>query len=185
MKITQFKVMDPLDWGVRDQPYLVVTIDEPLRNPKEKTYEGGFDLLQYGPFVEFVSPEANVGRFNTLDPSHHSMRLIDIQLSINGGLPQPWRMDLKRARAELKKSQRVQDWAIRLNQYHTEQTGEALYYPVKLDHVRCGGWWPEGEVRCSSGVALTLVHVKGRPIFFCKEHIAEFNRDQFSRRVSA
>lgn len=184
MKITHFEVMDPLDWGVRDKPYLVVAVDERLANPKVKEYEGGFVLEQYGPFVEFTSDEGRVGRFNTLDPSHHSMRLVTIQLSVNNDIVQPWYMDLKRARAELKKSQRIQDWAIRLDQYHTEQTGEALYSPVKLNHNRCGGWLV-GEVRCSTGVGLTLIHLKGRPIYFCKEHLAEFNRDQFARRVSA
>jgi hypothetical protein len=184
MKITRFQVLDPLDWGALDQPYLVVTIDEPLTNPRHKEYEGGFELIQYGPFFEFAS-NSEVGRFNTLDPSHHSTRLIAIQLTINGGPAQSWFMDLKRARYELKKSQQVQDWSIRLDPYHTEQTGEAIYVPIKLHHNRCGGWWPHGEVRCSNATALTLIHVRGRPIFYCKEHLAEYNRSQFARRAAS
>lgn len=185
MKITRFQVMDPLDWGARDQPYLVVAIEERLTGGKRKTYDGGFSLVQYGPFVEFTG-DSEVGRFNTLDPSHHSIRLISIQLSVAGNLAQPWYMDLKRARYELKKMQgTIQDWSIRLDPFHTEQTGEAIYVPVKLHHNRCGGWYTGGEVRCGNVTGLTMVHQKGRPIFLCREHLADFNRNQFARRVAS
>lgn len=185
MKITRFQVMDPLDWGARDQPYLVVAVDEPLVNPKYKEYDGDFRLQQFGPFVWFIS-DSEVGRFNTLDPSHHAMRLISIQLSIAGDRPETWFMDLKRARYELKKMQGTnQDWSIRLDPFHTEQTGEAIYVPIKLQHNRCGGWFTNGEVRCGNATNLVMVHQKGRPIFLCREHIADFNRSQFARRVAS
>lgn len=186
MKITRFQVLDPLDWGARDQPYLVVTIEDALSGGKEKQY-GDFNLVQYGPFFEFTGP-SDVGRFNTLDPSHHSTRLISVQLQVGLSKPIPYLMDLKRARYELRKVQgSTQNWSIRLETYHTERTGEAIYIPVKIQHNTCGGWFEAGGIgeRCGGKQDLTLLVIKGRQIFYCKDHLAEFKREQFARRVAS
>jgi hypothetical protein len=174
--------MDPLDWGTRARPYLVVTVDEDPREGKERSF-GDFNVLQYGPFFRFYGL---VGRFNTLEPAFHAPRLIAVQLRVGDNPPQDWFMDLKRARAELKKIQRVQEWSIRLDQAHAERTGEVIYVPVKRAGNQCG-WWSElMEARCQHNSNLTLVTTKtGLPIFFCPTHLASERRDQYARRISA
>lgn len=186
MKITRFQVLDPLDWGVRARPYLVVGIQEPLRNPKRKEYGDDFAVIQYGPFFELISKQ-DVGRFNTLDPSHHSTRLIEIKLQVNGSAAVDFFMDLKRARYELKKMQTTQLWSIRLDQYNTERTGGAVYTPVKRDDNKCGWWLEVGSVgeRCGRTKDIALMFDKGLPIFLCPEHQAAERREQFNRRMSA
>lgn len=185
MKITSFQVLDPLDWGVREQPYLVVAIDERLTGGKEKFYTEN-RVIQYGPFFEWHSPySTSVGRFNTLDADQHSPRLIGIQLSIAQGIVAPWYMDLKRARYELKKVQREQEWVIRLDQNHAERTGEMVYVPVRLRNGSCGGWDTDEEMRCKRSDSLTLVHAKSFPVFLCPAHLAEESRMHFDRRASA
>jgi hypothetical protein len=179
--------MDPLDWGVRSQPYLVVAVDERLTDPKEKAYRGGFILHQYGPFAELVGEDQNVGRFNTLDPTHHSMRLITIQLSVDQAIVQPWFMDLKRARNELKKVQKEQEWVLHIDSTHAEKTGEVLYIPKKLKGNTCGSWFESGGLgeRCGSSEELTLTYSKGLPIWFCPRHRAADARVQYARRMTA
>jgi len=185
MKITRFQVMDPLDWGVRAQPYLLAAVNERLTDGKEKSYAES-RVVQYGPFFELHNTESMpVGRFNALDGEYHSPRLITIQLSVNDMMVQPWYMDLKRARYELKKFQREQEWSIRLDQYHAERSGEMLYIPVKLSGNACGGWLGdrEGEGRCKESADLTLTHAKDNlPVFLCPKHRAADARDHFDRR---
>jgi hypothetical protein len=186
MKITRFQVMDPLDWGVRARPYLIVGIEEPLRNPKRKEYGDDFAVVQYGPFFELFT-EYDVSRFNTLDPSHHSTRLIEIKLQVGCNIPIDFFMDLKRARYELKKMQIVQAWSIRLDQHNTERTGGAIYAPVQRNGNRCGWWLEVGSVgeRCGRTSDLALMFDKGLPIFLCPTHQAAERREQYERRMSA
>lgn len=185
MKITRFQVMDPLDWGVRARPYLVVGIAEPLAIAKHKTFaDGQFELNQWGPFFEFIGP-VDIGRFNTLDPSHHSTRLIEIKLQVGFNVPIDFYMDLKRARYELKKVQKTQEWSIRLDQANTEKTGGAVYYPVMRVGNQCGWWLGDDEKRCKNTKNLSLIFDKGLPIFLCPTHQAAEKREQFARRMSA
>lgn len=182
MKIVRFQVMDPLDWGTRAQPYLVVTLDEDPREGRERSF-GDFDVLQYGPFFRFYGV---VGRFNTLDASVHAPRLIAVKLKVGDSPPQDWFMDLKRARTELKKIQRVQEWSIRLDQTHAERTGEVIYVPVKRTGNQCG-WWSEAmEARCQRKTDLTMTNPRaGLTIFLCPTHLAAERREAFARRISA
>ncbi len=183
MKITRFQVLDPLDWGMRAKPYLLVTLDEDPRDGKERSF-GDFNVLQYGPLFRFYGV---VGRFNTLDASVHAPRLIAVMVKVGNNPPQDWFIDLKRARSELKRIQTVQEWSIRLDQEHTERTGEVIYTPVKRLGNRCAGWFDAGEVgeRCNSEKDLTLFVTKTRmQIFLCPSHLAAERRDQFTRRVT-
>lgn len=182
MKITRFQVLDPLDWGTRARPYLVVTVDEDPRDGKERSF-GEYNVLQYGPFFRFYGL---IGRFNTLDASFRAPRLIAIKLKVRDSLPQDWFMDLKRARSELKKIQRIQEWSIRLDQRHAERSGEVIYVPVKRAGNTCAWWFEDSDRRCPEMHDLTLVTTRtGLGIFLCPTHLAAERRDQFTRRISA
>lgn len=187
MKITQFQVMDPLDWGVRNRPYLVVTVDDTLRDSKHRYFsERKYSLNQWGPFFEFIGSDDNAGTFNTLAPTHYSPRLIEIQLKVDHIASIRFFMDLKRARYELKKVQSTQEWSIRLDQVHAEKTGEMIYVPVKRLNNTCAWWLSAEDKRCAVKKDLTLRHTRdGLPIFLCNTHRAAETREQFARRAAA
>jgi hypothetical protein len=182
MKIIGFQVADPLDWGVRERPYLIVTLDERLEPPKRKMY-GPYRVDQWGPFFEFKSLDATVGEFNTLGPEDHSPRLIEVQVKLKEFASVALLMDLKRARAELKKFQGAeQTWVLHLDETSTERTGGITYAPKRLLGNTCGEWIDVPGKRCRDTGNLDYKILNGVVVPMCPLHASAFSRAQYARR---
>lgn len=188
MKIQRCQVIDPLDRGEYKPPYLLLDVNEPLKQTMHRDYED-WDVKQFGPFFDaeqqgWVRPyEQNIGKFNRLDPNLRAPKLISVQLSVDGGLPFPIGMDLKRSRAELKKFVGP-DWAIRLDDLTVERTGDLLWRPKKLRNNQCGGWIDDRgkERRCEIMIGLKEYKIAHVIVPLCSDHAFIHNHTQAAAR---
>lgn len=188
MKIQRCQVIDPLDRGEHKPPYLLLDVNEPLKQTAHRDYDD-WDVQQYGPFfnvqqVGWTRPmERAIGRFNQLDQALHAPKLINVMLSVNGTMEYPMGMDLKRARAELKKFVGP-DWAIRLDDLTVERTGDLIWRPKKLRNHQCGGWIDDRgkERRCEIKTGLKEYKIAHVIVPLCADHAYTHNHIQAAAR---
>lgn len=179
MKFLNAAVYDPRKAGEYEAPYLLLTVDENIRETGDPVELGSsWKTILHGPFVavdsfdpaqQVFKPVENLGAFNA--SGNFSKRLVEVCI-ISPDEEIDLAMDLLRARRLLRKFDL--GWKYLLDDV-AGQHGELLWRLVE-DKPRC--------VQCGEP-AYNEVYFKSTHLPLCSQHLAEHNRKIRHLRVNS
>lgn len=181
MKILDAWVDDPTLKGVIEHPELVVVVDHmPDVTIPPESFEGGWTVGKYGPFVSYsqegrqpTAGDFNV-RFREKFPS-----IVDVVV-MRELEEQRMALPLSRARQLLRKYD--SNWRLVVSERDAER-GSILWLPVR--HVLTCRWWDGSTKSTCEKTPAVNIKIRNVSVPLCREHVKNHNDLHAAKRASS